>query len=247
MVLSTPLNQQIIHPSWQPLVNKALSKVDKQYLDFLEKNPNDWLPGAQQVFNAFQLPLTQTQFILFGESPYPRQASANGFAFWDGAVSELWSNKGLTKPINRATSLRNFLKMILLAEDQLSKDNLSQDAIAAVDKSKYVGDIDGLFGNLLQQGFLLLNASLVLSEKAVKKDANAWLPFMVQLLKEIHLQNKDVTLVLFGKIAKVIQTLPVAQQFQQFCAEHPYNISFITNPDVLNFFRPLQLLNKNKG
>ena len=48
------------------------------------------------------------------------QIFANGYAFWDAAVNELWSDNGLSKAVNRATSLRNFIKMLLVTEGALS-------------------------------------------------------------------------------------------------------------------------------
>jgi len=55
----------------------------------------------------------------------------------------------------------------------------------------------------------------------------------------------NTTLILFGRVAETINSLPGAQEFKRFYAEHPYNLSFITNPQVLDFFRPLNLLRKH--
>src|SRR5690349_3968920 len=107
-----------VHPSWQSCLHSALQSMDKAYLDALASTP-DWLPGPDKIFNAFSLPVSKVNYLLFGESPYPRAASANGYAFWDAAVSDLWSPQGLSKKVNRATSLRNFLKMLLVAEGLL--------------------------------------------------------------------------------------------------------------------------------
>lgn len=232
-----------IDPSWLPLVKKALTAVDPDYLACLEKMPG-WLPGRAAIFNAFTHPLADSHYILFGESPYPRAQSANGFAFWDAAVTELWSASGLSKPVNRATSLRNMLKMLLIAAGDLTAADTSQAAIAAVDKSRYVQTIDEFFGNFIAQGFVLLNASLVLSTEKVQVDAKAWRPFMAKLLELLVEEKPDIELVLFGCIAKLILSLPAAKALPRFVCEHPYNISFIRNPDVLHFFQPFHLLNK---
>lgn len=237
------LNFEKIHPDWLPIIQNALNKVDSDYLQRLSSQ-TDWLPGQENVFNAFSLPLDNMQYILFGESPYPRAQSANGYAFWDSAVAELWSENGLSKPVNRATSLRNIMKMLLIAEGVLSPEDTSQAAIAAVDKSPFVSHIDDLFQNFLNQGILLLNASLVLSEQSVVKDAKAWRPFMVDLLAQLQQQKPETTLILFGKIAEQIQQMGNASAFDQFVAEHPYNISFVTNEKVIAFFRPRHLLRK---
>jgi len=232
-----------VHPSWQPLVNDALTKVDGEYRKKLAQSQG-WLPGVDKIFNAFCQPLADTRYILFGESPYPRPASAIGHAFWDGAVGELWSEQGLCKPVNRATSLRNIIKMLLVARGDLQKQNTSQPAIAALNKANYVTTIDQLFTNFLDRGFLLLNASLVLTEQSVPKDVKAWRPFMDDLLTRLHGSNPHVQLILLGRLAETIDALPSAQGFARFYAEHPYNVSFITNDDVLDFFRPMDLLAK---
>src|SRR3989338_10453380 len=81
--------QQQSDSSWHVLLHHACAQLPKAYLDFLSTHA--WLPGPEKIFNAFCLPLAKTKYILYGESPYPRAASANGFAFWDGAVKEIWS------------------------------------------------------------------------------------------------------------------------------------------------------------
>ena len=226
---------------WQPIIYQALSTMDQSYLNHLQQQ--DWLPGATKLFNAFSLPLHETQFILMGESPYPRSQSANGYAFWDGAVHQLWSESGLSTAVNRATSLRNFIKMLLYAGGYLSND-FSQPAIARLDKAEWVQTADELFQNLLTKGFLLLNASLVLSDAKVQYDARAWQPFMTSLLEQLYQIKPSLKLLLFGKIATKIDDL-CSVGFEKLVAEHPYNISFITNPDVVTFFEPLNLLSKS--
>ena len=82
----------------------------------------NWLPGRDHLFAAFQRDLVNCRYILIGESPYPRRQSANGIAFYDAAVDQLWSDKGLSKAVNRATSLRNIIKTALLAQGLIEPD-----------------------------------------------------------------------------------------------------------------------------
>ncbi len=58
--------------------------------------------------------------------------------------------------------------------------------------------------------------------------------------------HQSICLILLGNIAKLISGLPVAEHFPQFQAEHPYNHSFISNQEVLDFFRPMHLLNDRR-
>lgn len=221
-------------------MQRGLDAIDADYLAQLNQSTT-WLPGAEKIFNAFSLPLDKVNYVLFGESPYPRAASANGYAFWDAAVNDLWSASGLSKQVNRATSLRNIIKMLLVAEGALDPAHTSQTAITALNKSSFIQRNDELFNHLLSHGFLLLNATPVLHD-APQKDARAWLPFMREVLNCLIEQRPQVKLILFGKIANTIDGLIPGHQQQSLYAEHPYNLSFITNQEVLDFFRPLHLL-----
>jgi uracil-DNA glycosylase len=232
-----------VDPSWHECLTTALDKVDKKYLEQLTHS-TEWLPGPEKIFSAFSLPVNKVNYILFGESPYPRAASANGFAFWDQSVQELWSPTGLSKPVNRATSLRNIIKMLLVADHALAPDKTGQEAIANLDKTKFVQTNTEFFQNFLNHGFLLLNATLVLQPTAVRKDAIAWQPFIKEVLTFLFQKRPHVKLILLGSIANIIDKLIEHPEIKRLYAEHPYNISFINNPDVLAFFKPLHLLYK---
>ena len=234
-------NLNAVHPSWQAAIQNALNAMDPTYLKHLYQTQS-WLPGHNQIFNAFSLPVDRIHYILFGESPYPRAQSANGFAFWDAAVKELWVESGLSKPVNRATSLRNFIKMLLVAEGVLNPTKTTQAHIAQVDKKPFVKTNTDLFNNLLKHGFLLLNASLILQETSVTKDAKAWQPFMANLLEFLYQQRPHCCTILFGNIANKIEKLIKHPHVKKLYSEHPYNHTFITNPTVIEFFNPLYLL-----
>ncbi|WP_165483026.1 uracil-DNA glycosylase family protein [Legionella genomosp. 1] len=228
------------HYQWHEIIEEGLSAMDPAYLRQLELT-DDWLPGKEALFSAFSLPLDATNYILLGESPYPRIQSANGYAFWDAAVSDIWSQSGLSKEVNRATSLRNFIKMLLLVKGDLSED-LSQQAIEKVDKTNYVQTANEFFTGLINRGFLLLNASLVYSEGQVKYHAREWRPFMSYLFKRLAEIKPSLQLILLGNIAKQLEE---TKPFSGLVAEHPYNLSFITNKNVQNFFKHLDLLSVN--
>lgn len=234
------LNLASIHASWRDCFKQCLTHIAPDYLAELDKT--SWLPGPEKIFNAFSLPLPNVEYVLFGESPYPRAESANGYAFWDAAVDNLWSPTGLSKPVNRATSMRNLLKMLLIAEGLLDPKHTDQQSIANIDKTQLVQTNSAFFNNLLDKGFLLLNATPVLQGAGnPQKDAKAWLPFIQQLLSLLLQQKPDVTFILFGRIAHTIKALiPGHPHLLQ--TEHPYNISFIHNPDAIAFFRPFRLL-----
>lgn len=238
-----PFNLTIVDSSWQECLEQGLAVVDSQYLEKLAVS-SDWLPGPEKIFNAFSLPLDHVNYVLFGESPYPRRESANGYAFWDASVRELWSSTGLSKKVNRATSLRNILKMLLIAEGCLDHQNTSQEAISKINKQTYVQTNDEFFTNLIKHGFLLLNATPVLQAGTPHKDARAWHPFMNEFLKCLVEKRPQVKFVLLGRIANMIDELIPPNGVERIYAEHPYNLSFITNADIITFFKPLHLLRK---
>lgn len=225
------------HEEWKEILTTALNTMDSDYLKQIQ-NDNHWLPGVNQLFSAFSLPLSQTQYILLGESPYPRKISANGYAFWDNSVGSLWSSTGLSKEVNRATSLRNWIKMLLIARSDLL-ENTSQDAIARVDKSGLVQTAEEFFKGMMKRGILLLNASLIYSKGKVPYHARHWKPFMQNLFEQLAERKPNIQLILFGKIAEKI---PLNKLLLGLVSEHPYNVSFITNPRVIEFFKPMDLL-----
>lgn len=237
------LNLEAADSSWRECLQRGLTKIDPIYLNQLSQTKN-WLPGPDKIFNAFSLPLEKVNYVLFGESPYPRSESANGFAFWDAAVKELWSDTGLTKKVNRATSMRNILKMLLIAEGLIDKNHASQEEIAKVNKDSLIQTNDEFFNNLLHHGFLLLNATPVLQDGAPQKDARAWHPFTKELLDCLLQKRPQVKFILFGRIASMIDTLIDHPHLEKLYAEHPYNLSFITNEKVIAFFKPLHLLRR---
>lgn len=97
-----------VHPEWQETIKTAYNALDEDYRNFIENG--DFIPARSKIFNAFKtLPKSKVKYILFGQDPYPREKSATGHAFIDGAVKKIFSDKGLSKEVNRATSLRNFV------------------------------------------------------------------------------------------------------------------------------------------
>ncbi len=247
------------HASWRPLLVRGLEAMMAATPEYLPQLAlDDYLPTEQRLFAAFALPLEQVRYVLVGEGPYPRAESATGVSFMDGAVGSLWSNQlggGLSKPVNKATSLRNFMKMLLVADGQLDLDDTGSGAMAAIalraqeGSGSHIRTLAELQERLTEQGFLLLNAALVFRHHvAPAKDAKAWLPFFETVMAGLAEQAKVVpTLILWGKIAEILSKLPLMQKFPQIRAEHPYNLSFIGNADMHALFGPMKLLQGRAG
>ena len=231
-----------VDASWQDIVLKAYKKLDPRYREFLEKDEG-YFPSFDRFLNAFKtLSLDKTRYILFGQDPYPREQSAIGYAFIDGKVDKIFSENGLSKEVNRATSLRNFIKMLLVANGSLREDETSQEAIAKVDKSRFITDIMQLKENFEKNGVLLLNISLIFTDKkSTTLHVREFLPFIEELL--YNLRGKKIELIMLGNISKSIEKkIPSSQSFVSFKAVHPYNISFIKEKSVRDFFAPMDLL-----
>jgi uracil-DNA glycosylase len=240
-----PFNLDNVDISWKECLQQAITHIEPAYLKTLMQSTN-WLPGRDTIFNAFSLPIDQVHYVLFGESPYPRAESANGYAFWDAAVTDLWSPTGLSKKVNRATSLRNIIKMLLIADGALN-NTATQEAIATINKTSLVKTNHEFFTNFIHHGFLLLNATPVLQAGGQpQKDARAWRPFLAHVLSYLMQHRPNVQFILFGRIANEIEQFIPATANHRLYAEHPYNLSFITNQDVIGFFRPLKLLMRHK-
>jgi len=234
-----------VHESWQQLINDAYNALDGKYREFLE-NDSGYFPNFDNFLNAFlSLPKHKTKAILFGQDPYPREKSAIGYAFIDANVKHIFGEKGLSKEVNRATSLRNFIKMLLLASNSLTPSSLTQENIAALDKKEFIDSIMQLKDNFEANGVLLLNTALVFVDKRQSLlHAKAFAPFMKQLLSS--LAEEHIELILFGNIAKDIKKLlPPHHHFKLIESCHPYNLEFITDAKVQEYFSPMRLLSKD--
>lgn len=250
------------HSSWSAILLGALQALQEAYPHYLAELAQDtYLPTDGRLFAAFNQPLADVRYILVGEGPYPRAASATGVCFMDGAVGSLWSEEadgGLSKSVNRATSLRNWMKMLMVAAGKLSLGQLTTEQVAIIARqarlpgSHITQSLLEFQKNLEKHGFLLVNASLVFREHvAPAKEAKPWQIFFLHVLSYIaqYAQHQGLpmpTLVLWGKIAAQLQQFPTLGQFPQICAEHPYNLSFIANTQMHALFAKMDLLQLNQ-
>ncbi len=227
------------HPSWHTILEKSFGALPKEYQEFLLSDKS-YFPDKNNLFNAFTLPLEKTKYILFGQDPYPRRESAIGYAFIDGKVSSLYGENGLSIEVNRATSLRNFMKMAFVCEGELRED-FSKEAVIMIDKTPYIDSIMTLKKNFEKNGVMLLNMALIFTTKEEsKKHVKIWNAFVKTLLNELH--DKEIELILFGKMAEVLEKFEEAKSFKKHTMPHPYNISFITDERAHRLFKPMQLL-----
>jgi len=232
-----------VYNDWEEILDKSYRALDIDYQAFLE-NSSAYFPSKETYFNAFKtLPKAQVNYVLFGQDPYPRKESAMGYAFIDAKVDCIFSEKGLSKEVNRATSLRNFIKMALVARGDLKAEDSSQEAISKIDKNNLISSIEELRMNFEKNGVLLLNTALVFTDKkSSSRHIKAWSPFMQNLLHS--LEENAPKLILFGTHAKELKKRFSLQSFETIELEHPYNYSFISNTAALNVFGNMKLLEK---
>ena len=235
-----------VAPEWIPILKPAIGKLPEEYLSFLLAD-RGYIPPAKFIFRAFRnVTPSDLRYILFGQDPYPRTESATGYAFIDGRVKALFSDSGLSREVNRATSLRNFIKMALAADGLLSCDDLSQHAIASLSKTELIDSIDQLRINFESRGVLLLNMALIFT---CKDDSafhiRSWKVFVETFLDNI--QPLRPTLILFGNHAKGIKDMIGDGAFQSVELEHPYNHSFVCNKKAHSLFGPMKLLRRERS
>jgi len=240
----------LVDSSWRGPLRAGLEAVMEATPDYLPTLAgDDYLPTGGRLFAAFCMPIEQVRYVLVGEGPYPRAESATGVCFMDGAVGALWSESGLSKPVNRATSLRNFMKMLLVADGRLNIDDTGGAALAPIARAApddgSIATLAELQANLLAEGFLLLNASLVFRKHvAPVVDARAWIPFQRAVFAALADLAEKPILVLWGKIAEQLKKIPETAAFPHTEAEHPYNLSFIGHQGMHHLFAPMHLLHR---
>jgi uracil-DNA glycosylase len=98
--------------------------------------------------------------------------------------------------------------------------------------------------NFEANGVLLLNTALVFVGKQESLfHARAFAPFVKRLLSRIA--SDKIELILFGNIAKDIKKLlPPSHNFKLIESCHPYNLEFITDKKIQDYFAPMHLLSK---
>ena len=237
------LRRNHVDPVWEPILLPALEALDAPYRAFVMAGEG-YIPASDRLLSAFStLRPEQVRYILFGQDPYPRAESAIGYAFIDGRVERIFSPTGLDSRINRATSLRNFVKMALVADGRLDAEDTSQAAIAALDKHDLIDTMDALRVNFERSGVLLLNTALLFTDKEdSKRHIKAWQGFVETLLQGMAAWNP--TLILFGTHAKAIEKLPATHGMKKIALEHPYNTTFVTNQTAHALFGPMALFKK---
>lgn len=136
----------------------------------LEKLGNSIIPTRQNVFKAFSVPKEKVVLVVMGQDPYPSPKLANGIAFATPATEDSESLK-----IIRNTFYLEYGEFF----------------------------IDNYFDNTMQywmdNGVLLLNASLTTRPYKSAEHIEIWKPFMEKMVTWL---DENVVWILMGKSAK---------------------------------------------
>ena len=223
---------QPVHPSWRNLLGEQLQNLNGAFAEELEADPA-WLPGADRCLAAFSIPRCEVRVVWLGESPYPRQESATGLSFQDGAVHEIFRGDGrFVLRINQATSLRNVLKAWFVATDRLAVGQTSSDHVRRMERHGLVAGLAEVFDRGRQSGWLWLNAGLSLRPARPKAaQIRMWEPLVNAVLRDVSARGARVALM--GKFA---------ERFECACRHplgsvHPRRECFMANQDVTGLLR----------
>ena len=169
----------------------ALSPLLAKHPDaktFLSGKDETVVPHPGLIFQALKpLPPADWNVIVFGQNPYPRAESATGIAMLDATLTS-WEDKRF----GQIVSMRNIIKAA--AANKYGMDRRSDIKILRqLLKTKKTVGPHKFFSCLLEQGVLLLNASLTAStgEGSITAGQHSkfWQPVVEAIVEEILKQK----------------------------------------------------------
>ena len=213
---------QDLQPAWQPIfesLDLGFDSIDPD-LELLSHEPifparknakQLGAPDGAHLFRAFdELAPSDVRCILLGQDPYPCMTFSTGRAFDIGSYRS-WRDLD-----NMFTHSMRSLMQCVCAE-RAKRPDLATDTgqwpvvLQMIENGDIsLGDPPQLAQTWVNQGVLLLNASLTISRFDVSGDphqtrghALLWRPFMVRLLQRLlHDRDDPPPVVLFGDAAK---------------------------------------------
>ncbi|WP_265443601.1 uracil-DNA glycosylase [Flexivirga meconopsidis] len=75
--------QELVHPSWLPVLEPVADKVTAcgEFLREEVASGNGYLPAGDKVLRAFEQPLDDVRVLIVGQDPYPTPGHAVGLSF----------------------------------------------------------------------------------------------------------------------------------------------------------------------
>lgn len=194
--------QEKFDPSWieplQPFIES--DECDKIYVWLKEKARTDRvLPDSENTFKAFEkCSLGNLRLVIMGMEPYASikrgVPAADGLAFSNSLTGEL------------QPSLVKFYEGI--QEDVFGGTTIKIDTPADL-------------SYLAEEGILLLNSSLTVSERKIGSHKGVWDPFIKYLIEEVLNKKENVVYILMGQEAKKWEEVISPFNAHVLTCEHP--------------------------
>ncbi|NYZ11607.1 hypothetical protein HL658_03525 [Azospirillum sp. RWY-5-1] len=213
-----------VDDAWIPILTAAWEEIPLEYRREVA-TAKSLVPKVEQIFEPFRKVKPSAVTVIFvAESPYPQAGVANGQVFHPGQ-EQLWSKKGFSAHVNRYGSLATLLRMLLRAEGIIQQGHRRGRDIARGLKVetnlRKVDTVNDLFARLYTNGVLLLNATPILRCN-VAKDAKAWQPFNLAIIRSVtDLAAAPPNVVLAGELAGWLKTELTEQGMSVVLAAHP--------------------------
>ena len=123
--------------------------------------------------------------VIFGQDPYPREASATGIAFYDGEVKS-WNDK-------LSPSQRNIIKSALMSNNMVTA-SANVATLRKTMASHNVLSPPEWFEYTMNNGVLWLNTALTFSGKekvALDRHTKFWAPIVEEIVKAILVEKSN--------------------------------------------------------
>lgn len=182
---------------WENFLQKSMDlSTFYNQLDHFTKQYKTILPQKDKIFAVFNyINPHDVNCVLYGEDPYPRATSACGVAFWDKEIIS-WNDR------TNGNSLKNILKALFVARGMATYFSKIDEVREMAVKQNYRTPPQ-LFEHWLDQGILLLNASLTFtSAKDKTRHFEFWKPFHKKLINALNNRKASPVYILWGSKAQ---------------------------------------------
>jgi len=159
-----------IHKSWYELFDKELNNSLEKVINYLQDS--NFTPELDIIFNTFLIPVSKVKVVIVGQDPYPQPNYATGLAF---AVP--------TQDHDRP-SLKIIRNELFRCYGDITIDV----------------NLDRTLNSWLNQGIMLLNASLTCEMYKSNTHSKIWRPFIIEVFK--YLKDKNIVYALLGSKAQ---------------------------------------------
>eukprot|EP01122_Echinamoeba_exundans_P014729 TRINITY_DN6726_c0_g1_i1.p1 TRINITY_DN6726_c0_g1~~TRINITY_DN6726_c0_g1_i1.p1 ORF type:complete len:359 (+),score=106.84 TRINITY_DN6726_c0_g1_i1:31-1107(+) len=205
---------ELLNAKWLSSLESTI-KAQPDAEKYLGKSREKTFPKRELTFaalNHVEGP-ENVKVVIFGQDPYPREESAIGVAFNDGAITK-WSD-------SYSPSFRNIIKNVLIGR-KLATSSTAVADLRRILANESILDPPDWFDSLLSQGVCWLNTSLTFTstdQTDLKRHLAWWKPVVEKIIevileakaKETDKEKKALVFVLWGghaqKLAKSVKAL----------------------------------------